>query len=111
MNIALRQFVDLFTEYGKSLSEVVDVEEPEYMAWLSMLNKEDWPEDEAFQKARTDQMFRSFRTAYKGLHEYLPQLPYTKCKLFQMMFENSVMPFNKEFQARFLKENPEGVPF
>jgi hypothetical protein len=110
LNIALRQFIDLFAEYGKTLSDV-EVEDAEYLAWISMLDTDSWPKEGPFQDARTDHKFRSFRAAYKNMHENLPQLPYTKCRLFQLMFPDSVMPFNKEFRERYLKENPEGVPF
>ncbi len=111
MNLELRQFTESFYNYGKALSAVTNVKEPEYMAWISMLDKESWPVAGGFQEARTDTAFRVFRKAYKELYDLLPTLPYAKCKIYSMMFKDAVMPFNSEYQDRYLKENPEAVVF
>lgn len=111
MNLQLRQFTEAFYEYGKTLAAVTSVDTPEYYAWISMLDKGQWPKEGEFQKARIDTDFRAFRAAYKQLFELLPTLAYTECRIFQLIFKDSIMPFEKEFQQRYLREIKGGVPF
>lgn len=101
MNIELLQVLNLLIKYKKSLGKLDDkFADPEYLAWVSMLDKNQWPQKGEFVKARTDPDFREFRSVYKDLRTAMKPLRW------------GVLPerTRMDYQAQFVRETG-GVPF
>ena len=104
MNLELKQLSLLLREYEKTLKAIEGTyDNVEYLAWLSMLSKEQWPKEatHTFHTARSDPKFRVFRDVYKAVGAALGD------------FKWGTLPFDTRtgYQQRYLKENPDGVPF
>lgn len=101
MNPELRQLLNFLLEYRRCIEALEDrYEDPEYLAWISMLDSTQWPKEGVFIKARSDEDFRKFRTVYK---------------MVSIALENhrwGIMPEERRmgYQAKFVREYG-GVPF
>ena len=93
----------LLIEYDRTIKDVKAVNEPEYLAWISVaIDQEYWPKEvgSEFQKARMDANFRKFRVVFKQVWELTPD------------FIGGCLPTQDriDYLARWQRENPEGIP-
>ena len=101
MNLELKQLLLLLVDYDRRYNKVKEkFDDPEYLAWISMLDEEQWPQDGEFAQARQDADFREFRAAYKKVAEAI------------VVFQWGLLPeqVRVDYQKRFVREYG-GVPF
>lgn len=101
MNPELRQLMNFLLEYRRDIEALGDkYDDPEYLAWISMLDSTQWPKEGLFVKSRDDEDFRKFRASYKRVSDALENHRW------------GIMPEGRRMgcQAKFVREYG-GVPF
>ncbi len=102
MTVELKQLLNLLKEYEITFNAIEDkYEDPEYLAWISVLGKEGWPKTGEFFIARKDLEFRKFRSVYMDM-----------IKALETTGSNPVpYPKRHEYHLQYVKDYPEVVPF
>lgn len=111
--VKIKQVGHLLTQYEGWYDKIKDVyPDAEYLAWISVtFDSSQWPTEGEFVSARGHPYFREFRKVYKQVNDAVLTLKSLQTALTPLDW--GAMPFGtrEEYRERWVKENPEEVPF